>query len=332
MSSILFYLLVFFCLFIIEYFFLAFARRKRIYDDPTDRSSHTSKTIRGGGIIFWFASLAIFLWSPTDYWLFFAGMTLVSAVSFIDDIHHLGQWPRFFSHVAGITCVLFFLNLYLQVPLGGFRGQLLLLASAYIVFVGVLNAWNFMDGINGINGLYSLALLAALQYVNLEITHFAEPLFIYTPMVACLVFLFFNFRKTALCFGGDVGSIAIAFWIVTLIMALMIETHTVIWLAFVSVYGIDSVFTILHRLRLRQNIFEPHRLHLYQVLANECAIDHRVVSTLYALLQLLVCAAVIILWDKMNFWALAFAIHIPLGAVYMEKFSLIKRQKTKVKR
>jgi UDP-N-acetylmuramyl pentapeptide phosphotransferase/UDP-N-acetylglucosamine-1-phosphate transferase len=305
-------------LFVTELIFLKFARRKRIYDDPNDRSSHTGKTIRGGGIIFWFTSLALFLLSPAQYWLFFAGMTIVSAVSFNDDIHPLGQWPRFFSHVAGFTLMFFYLGFFSLVPW-------YLILITYIVFIGVLNAWNFMDGINGINGLYSLTLLGALQYVNLVVTTFADPLFIWAPMAACLVFLFFNFRKKALCFGGDVGSIAIAFWIVTLILALMLKTHTVIWLAFISVYGIDSVFTILHRLYLRQNIFEPHRLHFYQVLANECGIDHRIVSAIYALTQLAVCCAVIVLWDKMNFWVLAFAIHIPLGAIYMTKFRIMKR-------
>jgi UDP-N-acetylmuramyl pentapeptide phosphotransferase/UDP-N-acetylglucosamine-1-phosphate transferase len=319
MPTSLFSVILTVALLVIEYLFLGYASRRYIYDDPNDRSSHTSKTIRGGGIIFWFSSLAIFLWSPADYWLFFAGMTIVSVVSFIDDIHHLGQWPRFFSHVAGFTLMFFFLHF--------FNAHWYIILITYIVFIGVLNAWNFMDGINGINGLYSLAVLGALQYVNLEITPFTTPLFIWTPMVACVVFLFFNFRKNALCFGGDVGSIAIAFWIVTLILALMIKTHTVIWLAFVSVYGIDSVFTIIHRLHLRQNIFEAHRLHFYQVLANECVIDHRVVSTIYALLQLLVCAAVIILWDRMNFWVLAFAIHIPLGGMYMYKFWVLRRSR-----
>jgi UDP-N-acetylmuramyl pentapeptide phosphotransferase/UDP-N-acetylglucosamine-1-phosphate transferase len=318
MSGYLFLPVVAFSLFVVEWLFLAFAQRKHIYDDPNDRSSHTHKTIRGGGVIFWFASLAIFIWSPAEYWLYFAGMTLVSAISFTDDIHNLGQWPRFISHVAGFTLMFFFLHFF------GAHWYIILIT--YIVFIGVLNAWNFMDGINGINGLYSLAVLGALQYVNIDVAHFTDQLFIWTPMVACLVFLFFNFRKKALCFGGDVGSIAIAFWIVTLLLALMIKTHNVIWLAFISVYGIDSVFTILHRLWLRQNIFEAHRLHFYQVLANECSIDHRIVSTIYAIAQVLVCAVVIVFWNKMNFWLLAFALHIPLGAVYMNKF-LIKKDK-----
>lgn len=317
MSGYIFLTLVFILLFVVEILFLGYARRRRIYDDPTDRSSHRHKTIRGGGIIFWFAALTAFLWSPDMYWPFFAGMTVVSVVSFIDDIHQIGQWPRFFSHVAGFTLMFLFLNF--------FNAHWYVILVTYIVFIGVLNAWNFMDGINGINGLFSLAVLGALQYVNINVVSFRDPLFIWSPMVACLVFLFFNFRKKALCFGGDVGSIAIAFWIVTILLSLMIKTHTVIWLAFISVYGIDSVFTILHRMYLRQNIFEAHRLHLYQILANECNIDHRLVSLIYAIVQVIICIVVITFWDKINFWLLAFAIHIPLGGMYGIKFLILRR-------
>jgi len=315
-----FYFILIISLLIIEFVFIRLGEKYNIFDDPTDRSSHVHKTIRGGGIIFWFAALAAFLWSPGLYWPFFAGMTVVSVVSFIDDLHQIGQWPRFFSHVAGFTLMFFFLNF--------FNAHWYVILVTYIVFIGVLNAWNFMDGINGINGLYSLTVLGALQYVNINEIAFRDPLFIWSPMVACLVFLFFNFRKKALCFGGDVGSIAIAFWIVTILLSLMIKTHTVIWLAFISVYGIDSVFTILHRMYLHQNIFEAHRLHLYQTLANECNIDHRLVSLIYAIVQAVICIIIIAFWDKVNFWLLAFAIHIPLGAVYGFKFLILRRNCT----
>jgi UDP-N-acetylmuramyl pentapeptide phosphotransferase/UDP-N-acetylglucosamine-1-phosphate transferase len=51
-------------------------------------------------------------------------------------------------------------------------------------------------------------------------------------MIASVVFLFFNFRKRARCFAGDVGSVAIAFWIVTLLLLLIIKTENLIWLGF----------------------------------------------------------------------------------------------------
>jgi len=159
-----------------------------------------------------------------------------------------------------------------------------------------LNAYNFMDGINGITGLYSLSVLIALQYVNLKMVAFTPPDFINYAASACGVFLFFNFRKRAKCFAGDVGSMAVSFWIVTLLLQLMLATGSVIWILFLTVYGVDSVCTILHRLYLRQNIFEAHRMHFYQVLANERGISHLKVSVGYATAQFIICLVIISLY------------------------------------
>src|SRR5690606_36580443 len=87
-------------------------------------------------------------------------------------------------------------------------------------------------------------------------------------------------------FAGDVGSICIAFWVVFLIGYLIIESGNPVYILFLSVYGVDTVLTIIHRLFLKQNIFEAHRLHFYQILANEQKVSHLVVSTVYAVLQL----------------------------------------------
>ena len=159
-----------------------------------------------------------------------------------------------------------------------------------------------MDGINGITGLYSLAVLITLQYVNCKIQPFTSPDFINYAALACLVFLFFNFRKRAKCFAGDVGSMGISFWIVILILQLTLASGSLIWLFFLSVYGVDSVHTILHRLYLRQNIFKAHRLHFYQILSNERKIAYWKVSSAYSLLQLLINGLIVYLFTCHRQW------------------------------
>ena len=136
-----------------------------------------------------------------------------------------------------------------------------------------------MDGINGITGGYSLVILAALAYVNKEVVTFVEADFIYTVICSVLVFCFFNFRKKAKCFAGDVGSVSIAFILLFLIGRLIIETEDFSWIVLLSVYGVDSVLTIIHRLMLHENIGLPHRKHLYQIMANELKIPHVMVSS-----------------------------------------------------
>ena len=92
---------------------------------------------------------------------------------------------------------------------------------------------------------------------------------------------------------GDIGSMGIAFWVVALIGLLMMKTGEIKWILFLAVYGVEVITTILERMKLKENIFEAHRRHLYQLLANEKKISHLKVSTLYAVVQLIVNAIVI---------------------------------------
>jgi UDP-N-acetylmuramyl pentapeptide phosphotransferase/UDP-N-acetylglucosamine-1-phosphate transferase len=279
------YLLITAILFSVLLLYFRIADKYNIIDKPNARSSHNYITIRGGGIVFWVASVLYVLCTMREI-TFLIGITLIAVVSFIDDIKSLPNKIRIVIHFLSISFVFYGLNLYAALPW-------YLILTAYIFFVGVLNAYNFMDGINGITGLYSLSILVSLQYVNYKIIPFTDPDFIFFAMLACIVFLFFNFRKRAKCFAGDVGSMAISFWIITLLLQLMIKDNSLVWLFFLSVYGVDSISTILHRLYLRQNIFKAHRMHFYQVMSNEWHISHLKVSVLYAFVQLLICGLII---------------------------------------
>ena len=78
---------------------------------------------------------------------------------------------------------------------------------------------------------------------------------------------------------------------------LFIETDKPGFIVLLAVYGVDSVLTIIHRLILKENIFEPHRKHLFQIMANELKIPHLAVSGIYALLQLIIFAGFIFFID-----------------------------------
>jgi len=222
---------------------------------------------------------------------------------------------RLLFHLLAMSCAF-----YLAGVFGAYPWWAIMIG--YIVFIGIVNVYNFMDGINGITGLYSIAVLASLQYVNMTFGSFVQPDLIWYPMLASVVFLFFNFRKRARCFAGDVGSVAIAFWIVTLLLLLIVKTENLIWLGFLMVYGVDAVMTILHRVYLKQNIMEAHRLHFYQILANERKMPHRVVSVIYFTVQLLCSALIILLYPVMG-WGI-FVILLPLlMGLYLLKFRMM---------
>ena len=119
-------------------------------------------------------------------------------------------------------------------------------------------------------------------------SHLLNRTLFYTMLCAVLVFNFFNFRKRARCFAGDVGSVSIAFVILFLIGSLIIKTENFGWLILLAVYGVDSVLTIVHRLMLHENIGLPHRKHLYQIMANELGIPHVVVALVYMIATIII--------------------------------------------
>jgi UDP-N-acetylmuramyl pentapeptide phosphotransferase/UDP-N-acetylglucosamine-1-phosphate transferase len=323
MSAIIIYLIVFVLLLAAELFYFRIADRFNIIDKPNERSSHNYITIRGGGVIWWVAALLYLLFnlSVTAGW-FLAGITLIAGVSFVDDVKGLGQKMRLLFHLLAMSCAFYLAGVFGSYPWWA-------IVIGYVVFIGIVNAYNFMDGINGITGLYSIAVLASLQYVNLSYGNFVPPDLIWYPMIASLVFLFFNFRKRARCFAGDVGSVGIAFWIVTLLLILIIKTENLIWIGFLMVYGIDTVITILHRIYLKQNIMEAHRLHFYQILANEKKIPHRLVSLIYFTVQLL-CSALIILFYPVLGWGIFVILLLVLMGLYMIKFPMMNAKKCDV--
>lgn len=281
------------------------AEHYNIIDRPNERSSHSETTIRGGGIIFLFAALVALILHP-EFWLPILGLFIVGVISFIDDRVTLSGRIRIVFHLLAVT--LLFLQIFHILPWWAFIG-------IYILVIGVINAYNFMDGINGITGAYSLVVLSGLQFVNYRIVNFVNPDLIWLPILASLVFLFFNFRTKAKCFAGDVGSVTVAFWVVFLLLKLIIQAENCIYVLFLAVYGVDTVLTIIHRLKLKHNIFDAHRLHFYQILANEQKWPHIIVSSLYALIQLGIIVAVIYLpWGILSVFLITI---VPLVLMYI---------------
>ena len=267
-------------LFLAELFYFKIADKCNIIDRPNERSSHTKVTLRGGGIIFYFGALAYFLTNHWEYPWFIVALTLITFISFVDDIRSTSQGLRLVFHFSAMTLMFY--------QWGLFSLSWWWIIVALIICTGIINAYNFMDGINGITGGYSFVVLVALAYINAEVTPFIEPALIYTVLCSVLVFCFFNFRKKAKCFAGDVGSVSIAFILLFLIGRLIIKTENFSWIILLSVYGVYSVLTIIHRLILHENIGLPHRKHMYQLMANELKMSHVVVSFIYMVVQVIV--------------------------------------------
>lgn len=292
---------------ILELLYFQIANHFNIIDKPNLRSSHTHITLRGGGIIFLLGSWLYAIFYGFQYPWFLAGLTAIAGISFVDDVHSVPNRIRLLIHFAAM------LLLFQEFSILNLESWWMILLGL-IFCVGIINAYNFMDGINGITGGYSLAVLLPLYYLNKELD-FVDPNFLLVVLFSVLVFNFYNFRTRARCFAGDVGSVGIAFIILFALGRLILQTGDFSYLLFLMVYGVDSVLTIVHRLLLHENIGEAHRKHVYQLMANELRIPHVVVSSVYMGTQLLLSFGLILL--PFNHWTYFGIVLVILTVIYV---------------
>lgn len=282
------YIALLLVLLVIELLYFKIADKYNIIDKPNSRSSHTTITLRGGGIIFPIAMIIAFFLGYVS-WPVTLAVVLVAVVSFIDDIKPLSQLSRFASHVLAVGLVFYDFPVFSEV--------LWVLPIVFVLMIGWINAFNFMDGINGITVLYALTAIVSFSF--LPVNHSSLPLLI-TMGLSCFVFGLFNVRKRAKTFAGDVGSISMALFLGYFMIKTIVDSGQLGYILFFSIYGIDAIITIINRLLKKENIFEPHRSHLYQYLANEMGYSHILISFIYAGLQLGINAFVIYLDLKGN--------------------------------
>ena len=251
-------------------------------DDPGLRSSHHTSTPRGGGIGFFLVVIVAGVLVDMPTLLILSGV-LVALLSFLDDRIGLSPKPRLFFQFlcAGMA-------LWAIAPVLGSQTLTLLWTPVFLIFiVGTANFYNFMDGINGIAGITGLIAfgLAALfgQYQgegNLA-------LFAACLSLACLGFLPFNIPR-ARVFMGDVGSVLLGFLFAGLVLLLASDLGSLLtMMAFLLPFYVDELTTMAMRLRSKENLFQAHRRHFYQFLANECSIPHWHISLGYGVVQLL---------------------------------------------
>lgn len=257
------------------------AIRFKILDKPNYRSSHVKPTIRGGGILFLFGLLIYFFWEDFSLPYFVTGTVIIALLSFVDDIKTLSakiRWP--FQLLA--VLLLFYEIGFDHFPIWTY-------VPVLVLAVGFINLFNFLDGINGITGFSSFLVLASFYYLN-QPYPVTKDSFLIIMMLSVLVFGFFNFRKKALMFAGDVGSITMAMIILYLGIEYIIATESPLIICLYMVFGADSTLTLFYRVLKREKLSEPHRHHIYQKMVDNFKYSHLGVSGIYSLLQIIVSA------------------------------------------
>ncbi|MFN5755192.1 MAG: MraY family glycosyltransferase [Planctomycetia bacterium] len=271
------------------------AKSRGVLDIPNARSSHTRVTPRGGGLaivaVVVIAAFTAMILHPESFKPI-AGMILpaisIAAISWLDDVHTLNNRTRFSVHLLCAAAATAVLGPVQRIDLGSF-GELDLGVAAWpltmLWIVGLTNAFNFMDGVDGIAGITALAAGITLAAASWAFGATAVGAVAAAMAAAAIGFLTWNWQPARI-FMGDVGSAFLGFLIAVLPLAVGAEAKPRVVPVAVFVmwpFIFDTGFTILRRLRNRENIFQAHRSHLYQRLAI-AGWSHRAVSALYGAL------------------------------------------------
>ncbi|GAB3807995.1 glycosyltransferase family 4 protein [Spirosoma humi] len=260
-----------------EALYILFARSIGLFDRPNERSAHQTQTIvRAGGFLFYPAALVAIGSGEANRLYLGLGLTAVMIVSFWDDVSPVSKRYRLGIHGLAV-------GLLLMQERDAYTSWYVV-AGLLVLGVGMVNSYNFMDGINGMTAFYSLVTVVTLWLWQAQRPEGADSLF---PClcIALLIFSYVNARRQAICFAGDVGSITMGFTVLYGLLETINRSDTYLPILFLAVYGVDAGTTMLHRLYLRQNIFQGHRLHLFQLLVHQERWPHLRVSALYAAIQ-----------------------------------------------
>lgn len=233
-----------------------------------------------------FLVTAAWLRMPIALWL---PLGLLAGLSFRGDQVELSPKMRLSAQFLLIGIMTFATGRG-EVP--DFPGILVLVFWIFFI-VGTANFYNFMDGINGIAGISGAVGFGLLAFA----THKTQPetgLLAACMALSCLGFLPFNLPK-ARVFMGDVGSILLGSVFAGLVYLSSSTLLDFLCLAsFLFPFYADELTTMIVRLRSGENLTQPHRRHIYQLLANEQGVPHWEISFVYGLFQLLTGTSVLI--------------------------------------
>ena len=236
--------------------------RREILDRPNERSSHRVATPRGGGIavtgsvlLAWI--VLVLTGSALSRVLgIVLGAAFLAVVSWIDDLRGLSPLVRLLVQVGAVIIGLAVLPE---------QHSLSQLALSGLVWVWLINLFNFMDGIDGLAGSEAAALGAGLLLFA-SVGSGADPAL--RELAAALTgaaigFLAWNWSPARI-FLGDVGSVPLGYVLGFLLLDLAVRGYWRIALILPLYFLADATITLARRLLRGERVWQAHREHFYQ--------------------------------------------------------------------
>jgi len=199
--------------------FVPIARHIGLLDHPSERKVHQSSvSLAGGPAIYLAMVLSVFL--TTSYGALslplFAACGLMMFTGLLDDLHELSPLTRFILQILA-CCIMIFSGDVLLTDFGSLMWDgvfsLGWLSIPITIFsaLGVINAFNMMDGIDGLSSMIFMVAGTAMAWLALRAGFVVNGGLLMVAVAAVFGFFLLNVRlpwnQSARVFLGDSGSL-----------------------------------------------------------------------------------------------------------------------------
>jgi UDP-GlcNAc:undecaprenyl-phosphate/decaprenyl-phosphate GlcNAc-1-phosphate transferase len=269
------------------------AKHIGLLDHPGGRKHHDGAVPLSGGLAMTLSFLLmILLFDPVPSAYYFdlvpsghyisllAGALALGMVGALDDLYQLSVRSRFVAQaLVVLICMVMLGEVQLTsvgnlLGLGDIQSGYAAIPLTIFCIVGVLNAFNFIDGIDGLAGglaIIALSAFGAVAFVGNRLGAFT----LLVPLIGIVLgFLSFNFRThwraRASVFMGSCGNMFLGFILCWFALDLsqgeqqVISPITAVWILGLPI--LDTVNVVVNRLMRGESPFVANRDHIHHLL------------------------------------------------------------------
>ena len=281
---------------------ILFCKKFSLYDYQNARKIHSGNIPRLGGVgIFLSFMISASIFITTDKITninrilpLIIAAAIIFLFALLDDLLTLPAIIKLIVQLIAVSIVVFNGFRFHQI----FSWELPLPISIILTFgwiLGVINAYNLIDGMDGLCGSFSITAIITLGILY-TLTGNEESILCYILAASILGFLCFNWPPAKL-FMGDAGSQFLGFMISVFPLfdsSNVFEYNKLLIMIVITSFPVfDTIAAIWRRIRDKRPIMSPDRAHLHHKLLN---MGYTKFTALYLLLflQILLCGSVVI--------------------------------------
>lgn len=250
-----------------------FALRRSLVDIPNERSLHAVPVPRLGGV-----ALCVATWVAAAAALAFTGEREIAVwvvlaipvfvVGLIDDLRPVSASVRFALQIAVAVAFVALVPWPASITLWPGMAVAVPVAIAWplavVWIVGVVNIYNFMDGMDGIAAVQAMG--AGLAFAWAFAGRHDGVSFVAGSVVAAALGFFVHNAPKARIFLGDAGSTVLGFTFATFSLLGLGDGSAPLCVGPLALapFLLDGTFTLVRRALRGEKIWHAHRTHLYQ--------------------------------------------------------------------